>query len=243
MGGYEIFSSYYDELTFNVDYDKRVKYICDILSRLKHNFGLSLDLACGTGTLTIMLKEKGVDIIGVDSSVDMLSVASMKSFDKGMNILFVNQLMQELELPYNVDTCICTLDAINHIIDLDDIEKTFSKVYKYLNVGGCFIFDVNTVYKHQKILGNNCFTYDVDDVFLTWNNKLEKNNIVDISLEFDDRCGNIYYENFKERAYEINELQNMLQNIGFEVVNIYDDLTFNTVSEESEKATFVVKKK
>ena len=239
---YDIFSSYYDELTFNVNYEKRADYLESILTRLGRSFGSSLDLACGTGSLALILKKRGIDIMGSDMSCDMLSVASMKAYEENLQILFINQRMQDLELPYMIDTCICTLDAINHVTDINDVQRIFDRVYRFLSHDGVFIFDVNTIYKHDNILSDNVFTYDVDDVYLTWENTLEKDHTVNIKLIFDDRNGNIETEEFLERAYDLDDIKAMLEKSGFEHIDVYNDLTFNPVGEKSEKAVFVAGK-
>ena len=91
MSGYQLFSQFYDNLTFNVDYSKRADYIQSVLSLYGHDWGLSLDLACGTGSLTVELKRRGVDIFGIDGSYDMLSQAMDKAYDEGLEMLFLCQ--------------------------------------------------------------------------------------------------------------------------------------------------------
>ena len=98
MIGYDVFSQYYDALTFNVDYSARAEYIQKIFAGLNHTLGLSLDLACGTGTLTSKIKKRGVDIYGIDASVDMLSIANEKAHEQNLDILFVKQNMQSIDL-------------------------------------------------------------------------------------------------------------------------------------------------
>lgn len=245
MIGYDVFSQYYDALTFNVDYSARAEYIQKIFAGLNHNLGLSLDLACGTGTLTCELKKRGVDIYGIDASVDMLSIANEKAHEQNLDILFVKQNMQSIDLFGTIDTCICTLDSINHLTDIKDVKKTFKRVSVFMNRGGYFLFDVNTVFKHKNILADNTFVYDVGDVFCVWQNSLEENNIVNIDLDFFVREKNIYYrfsENFQERAYYTDELKCMLTESGFEVIKIYDDMTFDAAKDDSERLVFVARK-
>ena len=115
--------------------------------------GLTLDLACGTGTLTLELCKRGVDIFGCDMSADMLTIAQQKAFEEDRDIMFIKQKMQNLKLFGNIDTCICTLDSINHLQSAKDVQKTFEKVSEYMNDSGMFVFDMNTVYKHKYILG------------------------------------------------------------------------------------------
>ena len=245
MIGYDVFSQYYDALTFNVDYSARAEYIQKIFAGLNHNMGLSLDLACGTGSLTCELKKRGVDIYGIDASVDMLSIANEKAHEQNLDILFIKQNMQSIDLFGTIDTCICTLDSINHLTDIKDVKKTFKNLSVFMNPGAYFLFDVNTVFKHRNILADNTFVYDVGEVFCVWQNSLEKNNVVAIDLDFFVREKNIYHrfsESFKERAYYTDELKEVLNESGFEVVKIYDDMTFDDAKEDSERLVFVARK-
>jgi len=85
---YGIFAEFYDGLTRNVDYLAKADYLCEIFKRYSHNPECMLDLACGTGTLTIEMKKRGFDIYGVDVSCEMLSQAQQKAAEQGLDILF-----------------------------------------------------------------------------------------------------------------------------------------------------------
>ncbi len=244
MSGYRIFSQFYDNLTFNVDYEKRADYIQSVLSLWGHEPGLALDLACGTGSLTIALKERGWDIFGIDGSQDMLSVAMDKAYDKELSMLFLCQQMEHLDLYGTIDTCVCTLDSLNHIVEKDKLQAAFDRVALFMNPEGMFVFDVNTVYKHRMILGNNTFIYDTDEVYCVWQNSLKENNIISIELDMFEREGNLYTrhtERFKERAYEIDELKEMLNKAGFETLAVYRDMTDEPLKEDSDRAVFVAR--
>lgn len=244
MSGYQQFSQFYDNLTFNVDYKKRADYIQSVLSLCHHPWGLTLDLACGTGSLTVELKRRGVDIFGIDGSYDMLSQAMDKAYDEGLEMLFLCQQMEKLDLYGTIDTCICTLDSLNHITDKDQLQTVFDRVALFMNPEGCFVFDVNTVYKHRHILADNTFVYDTDSVYCVWQNSLKENNIVSIDLDLFEREGEAYRrctEHFKERAYEIDELTAMLEQSGFEVKAIYHDMTTEPLKDDSDRAVFVAR--
>ena len=244
MSGYQSFSRFYDNLTFNVDYEKRADYIQSVLSLYGHDAGLTLDLACGTGSLTLALKRRGVDIFGVDGSQEMLSEAMAKAYDAEESILYLCQRMERLDLYGTIDTCICTLDSLNHITDPAVLQKVFDRVALFMNPGGMFVFDVNTVYKHQNILADNTFVYDTDDVYCVWQNSLEENNIVKIELDLFERAGEAYYrssESFCERAYAVDELKQMLGNVGFETLAVYHDMTTEPLREDSDRAIFVAR--
>lgn len=244
--GYNSFSEYYDSLMQNVGYEERCRYILDVFERLDHDMGLSLDLACGTGSLTVELKKAGVDVYGVDASYDMLSYAREKAAENNLDILFLCQKMQSIDLYGTIDTCVCTLDSINHLVDISDVQKTFDRVSLFMNKGGYFLFDANTVYKHTEILADNTFVYDTEDVFCVWQNSLRENNIVDIELDFFEREGKVYYrssERFSERAYSDDELSSMLQRAGFEVVARYGDMTFEAPTVDEQRVIYIARKK
>ena len=246
MSGYKDFSQFYDGLTFNVDYQKRADYFEEICARFSHTAGIVLDLACGTGSLTLELKKRGYDIYGIDGSEDMLSKTMEKAYDEGLSVLFLCQDMREIDLYGTINTCICTLDSINHLIEKNDVQKTFDRVSFFMEKDGLFIFDVNTVYKHQQILADNTFVYDTDDVFCVWQNSLEENNIVRIELNLFENEDDVYYrttEEFCERAYAIDELKEMLEKAGFIVENVFADGSFDSLEENSDRAVFVARKK
>lgn len=244
MGGYQVFSQYYDNLTFNVDYKKRADYIQSVLSLCGHPWGLTLDLACGTGSLTLELKRRGVDIYGIDGSYDMLGKAMDKACEEGLEVLFLCQQMENLNLYGTIDTCVCTLDSLNHITDPAKLQRVFDRVALFMNADGTFVFDVNTVYKHRHILADNTFVYDTDSVYCVWQNSLRENNIVSIQLDLFEREGTVYHrqsERFKERAYEIDTLRAMLEQAGFAVEAVYHDMTTEPLREDSDRAVFVAR--
>lgn len=246
MSGYGVFSQFYDGLTFNVDYQKRADYFEEICARFSHPAGIVLDLACGTGSLTLELKKRGYDIYGIDGSEDMLSKAMEKAYSEELSVLFLRQDMRSLDLYGTINTCVCTLDSINHLTEKEDVQKAFDSVSFFMEKDGLFIFDVNTVYKHRQILANNTFVYDTDEVFCVWQNSIKENNVVNIELNLFESEGDIYYrttEEFSERAYSTEELTEMLEKAGFSVVEIYEDLSFDSLKENSDRAIFIARKK
>ena len=242
---YDVFADFYDSLTLNVNYKQRADYILKALAKHNHNMGLTLDLACGTGNLTIELKKLGVDIYGIDGCQEMLSQALDKAYEEELSILFLCQQMENIDLYGTIDTCVCTLDSINHIIDIDKVQKTFDKVSLFMNPGGCFLFDVNTVYKHREILGNNTFVYDTDNVYCVWQNTLKENDIVEIDLDFFEEDAGVYYrseQHFSERAYSHKALTEMLEKAGFKIEAVYGDMTFEKPDEKEQRVIYIARK-
>ncbi len=242
---YETFADYYDLLTDNVGYKARADYILKHFENIGHDMGLTLDLACGTGSLTLELKKRGVDIYGIDASPEMLSVAMQKSYEAGESILYLCQRMQAIDLYGTIDTCLCTLDSINHLIDLDDVKKTFERVSLFMNPGGYFLFDVNTPYKHKKVLSDNVFVFDTEDVYCVWQNTPKDDSVTEISLDFFIPEGDNYYrmsEVFSERAYSLDIIKKLLDEAGFEFISAFGDMTFGMPEATEERLIITARK-
>lgn len=246
MPVYSSLSRYYDLLMEDGQYPERARYIFEICSRFDHKIGKTLDLCCGTGSLTRELYKLGADVFGVDGSVEMLSLASQLGDEEDINILYVCQLMQQLELPYTVDTCVCTQDSLNHLINESEMQQTFDKVAKSLNSGGLFIFDVNTPYKHREILGNKDFVLEAENVLCAWQNELFENDVVEITLDFFEEGENGMYtrcsEYLTERAYSDEEIRKMLEKSGFKLLAYYGFLTFDSPASDEQRVVYTAQK-
>lgn len=239
------FAEFYEGLMEDAEYPQRAEYFLLLCERFNHRAGKALDLACGTGAFTRELKKRGVDVIGCDLSFEMLSEAAMKSFDEELPIFYINQDMRALDLGEKLDTCFCTLDSINHLTDEEDVLKTFEGVSGHLKTDGLFIFDVNTVYKHREVLGDNDFIIENEEVFCAWQNSLEDDDTVRIDLDFFKKSGRLYErfsESFCERAYSEEKLKEMLVGSGLEVLGVFGDLSFEPPAENEQRAVFVARK-
>ncbi len=244
---YGIFSSVYDILTENVEYERITNKIGSLLHENRVDGGLLLDLGCGTGTLSFMLENQGFDVIGVDASEDMLIVANEKKQEENSNVMFLCQNAEELDLFGTIDCAVSVLDTINHIETIKNVEKAISKVSLFMNMGGIFIFDINTPYKHEKVLSNNTFVYDMDEVYCIWQNTFDGKNKTQIDLDFfikneNDECYERYSESFCEYAYDIQKIKEILNNCGFEILKMLDDYSDNRMCATTERITFVAKK-
>ena len=245
MSGYGDFACYYDALTGNVGYEQRSEYYLRLLHSLGIRGGILLDLACGTGSLSVLMAKSGFDVIAADASFSMLSVAQNKAFENDVQLLFLCQPMQQLDLYGTINAAICTLDSINHLTIEADVIETFRRVSLFLEPGGAFIFDVNTVYKHREILADNTFVYDTPEVYCVWQNSLNEDDSVDITLDFFEEDDGAYYrsyESFSERAYPLSEIENWLSAAGLSVMHIYDELTQNDINDTTQRAVIVAVK-
>lgn len=248
MASYGDFAYYYDSLTENVDYEKRCEYIRGLLAENGVGEGILLDLACGTGTLSLMLSAMGYDVIGVDASEDMLSVAQEKKMETGEDVIFLCQRMEELDLFGTINACVSTLDSINHVTDEKAVKEIFRRVSLFMEDKGLFIFDVNTPYKHREVLGDNTFVYDTDEVYCVWQNSTDDNLLTRVSLDIfekdedDEETYYRYSEEFSERGYDLEDIKCWLEINKFEVIGIYEEMTKQPVKADTQRAVFVARK-
>ena len=251
MPGYGIFARFYDDLTQNISYEERARYFDRIIKENMNGASVLADLACGTGSLSFEFAELGYDVIGVELSEDMLSVAMQKKMEHPdlpfANPLFICQDLCELELYDQVDAAVCALDSLNHITDPDAVCRVFQRVGEYIRPEGVFIFDVNTEYKHRVILGNETYVYDTDEVYCVWQNTLQDDLLVEIDLDFFvyDAEGDCYYrqsESFSERAYSDAFLREQLVRNGLSLIAVYGDDTMDPVGNTTQRAIYVAKK-
>ncbi len=246
MSGYSVFAAYYDRLQ-QTDYVQAVDGLLDLFSRFGHKPSLLLDLACGTGGYATEFAKKGIDVIGVDASAEMLTAASKKARAMGLDILYLCQRAEELDLYGSIDTCVCMLDSLNHILDKESLNAVFEKVSLFMNPGGLFVFDLNTAYKHRELLGNQTYVFQQPDLYCVWQNEYDAAaGLVEITLDFFERQDDCYVrftEQFCERDYPDEEINRMIAYNHFETLAVYGDAPFAEPSAVSARKIYVVRKK
>ncbi len=242
---YQDFAYLYDALQNDVPYALFADYYEKIMDKFQNEKGLCLDLGCGTGNMTMELESRGFDMIGIDSSVEMLDVAREKACEAEKSILYLNQDMTAFELYGTVSTVVSTLDCVNYITDENALLEVFKLVNNYLDPKGLFIFDINSAYKLEHILGDNTYVSDDEDIFYSWQNFYDKEKkICTFDLTFFEKDEDVYYrydETHYERAYSVEEITELLEKAGLEVVGVYDNLSFNAPNEKSERIFFVAR--
>lgn len=244
---YNEFAYIYDKLMKpDVDYNKVADFIENLFIKYDKNPSLIADLACGTGNVTVPLAKRGYEMIGVDVSEQMLSVAREKAAENDADILFLKQDISKLDLYGTCDAFLCMIDGLNYIIEPKKIEYLFKRIKTcFLNPEGIVIFDISTRHKLQNIIGNNTFIHDGEDVFYAWENRyMEKLNLSKMYLNFfseqKDGTYKRFYEEHLQRGHSISEITGALKRAGFSRVDTYDNFTFNQPTVESERVIFAV---
>lgn len=242
---YGIFADYYDLFTENVNYPERCEYLLSLFEKFDRRPDLLLDLACGTGGFSFEFEKHGIDVIGADMSPDMLSYARQKADEAGSGILFICQRACELELHSRVDGAVCCLDSLNHITDYDELCLSIKRVAEYLERDRLFIFDVNSLYKHRRVLADNAFVYEGEGVFLAWQNELVNNRDINIYLDFfieRDGVYSRYSEDFTERGYSDEEICAAVSAAGLKVEAVLGEMSYDPPEDSCERIIYVTRK-
>ena len=243
---YTALASWYDVFV-GVDYTAIADFIDKTVKHLMPEAELVLDLACGTGNLTLKLAGMGYDMTGIDISSEMLSCAIAKRA-RGKRILWLNQDIRSFELYGTVDVAVCVLDSINYLCSIEDVRECFAHVRNYLNPNGLFIFDCNTRYKFENLLDGRVYNYEKDGVFCSWESSFAgKSGICRHTLNFFNRRIDGNYsrstEQQTQKYYSRRTIKQLLSENSLDIIDIYPNYSFEQLSERDERICFVTRKK
>lgn len=245
MDAYKALAASYDRLTWDVDYEEIVNFYFSILRREGLNPRICVDLACGTGSVTRLLAQRGLTVWGVDISEDMLTVAQQKNGDLQNMPRFIRQDLAKLYLPRGVDLAVCALDSLDYITNPASCREAIRRVYRALNPGGIFIFDVNTPEKLQAMDGQ-VFLDEDEDVYCVWRGEFDpQTNICSYGMDLFQRRGNLWERSFEEHseyAYSEEQLTEYLKDAGFTNIGIYGDRVFSPPRPEEQRIFFKARK-
>lgn len=231
MEAYTSFAQVYDLFMDNVPYEEWCEYIKSLLKEYKIEDGLVLDLGCGTGKLTRLLEDAGYDMIGIDYSGEMLEIAREHQ-EEGSNILYLLQDMREFELYGTVSAVVSVCDSVNYITKEEELEEVFRLVNNYLDPKGIFIFDFNTKYKYQAVLGDRTIAEKRDECSFIWDNYYDEEdriNEYELSLFVrsaeDPELYRKYQEVHYQKAYTLEKIKTLLEKAGLSYLGAYDAYT------------------
>ena len=205
---------------------------------------LVVDLGCGTGTLTELLYQKGYDCIGVDNSEEMLGIAMEKKVESGSEILYLHQDMRELDLYSTVGTVISVCDSVNYILEEEELLQVFRLVNNYLDPGGLFVFDFNTVYKYETVIGDATIAENREDCSFIWENFYdpeERINEYDVTVFVREQEGpegglfRRFTETHYQRGYTLSDIRGLIEKSGLHFVEALDADTLGEVTAQSER--------
>ncbi len=247
MSMYESFAQVYDTFMDEVPYETWCGRLKTLLSENGIDSGLVLDLGCGTGSMTRLLAGAGYDMIGADSSPEMLEIARAKTpEDEAARILYLMQDMRSFELYGTVRAVVSVCDSLNYVTEEEDLLQVFRLVNNYLDPGGVFLFDVNTLYKYETLIGDRTIAEAREDCSFIWENSwypAERINEYDLTLfvrEEQDRFRR-YTETHFQKAWTAEQIRKLLKTAGFGTIQVFDGYSAAPAGEESERMLFCAK--
>ena len=206
---YKYFSAIYDECnvsTHSIIFGKSMLRYFEIMHP-NESFKKNLDLCCGTGSLCNFLMENGIESKGVDLSEEMLEIA-LKNYP---DIEFVHCNIIDYKDHEKYDFITSTDDALNHIIEIDDLKKSFQNANNLLRKDGLFIFDISNF---------NQVSFKRREKFSEGSKKLvyspsKKGKIVNYKVEYYENDEFIWSDDINERDYSVDEIIGLLNDTGF----------------------------
>lgn len=222
MDCYGPLSSWYDSLTDDVPYDSFAEYYESVFAADGGEFRLIADLCCGTGTIACTMARKGYDVIGIDASADMLSVAMQKASESGVSPLFICQSAEELDLYGTVDAACSSLDSINYLPP-EILPEVFRRLHLFIRPGGLFIFDIRSP-EWLRSLDGSTSVDEQDDLLALWRADYDDDEAsVTYGIDIFSRRGRLWQrsrEEHVEYVHEPEKLSALLSSAGFEDIGI-----------------------
>lgn len=239
---YNAFAVVYDKMQYDVKYSFWSDQINLKLQQYLPQTHKVLELACGTGSLSRHLYQKGYVMEGVDISEDMLTIAKERALEAHMNIPFFCQDITELDLNRQYDSAVLMCDGLNYVLELDLVTEVLKRVKQHLTPSGLFIFDLSSHYKLSQVIGNETFAETFEDSAYIWENTFDEENEL---LEFDltlfieaDGRYERYEEYHTQRAYTLESIQTVIAQ-EYDCLEILDGDTFGPLHDKSERWCFI----
>ena len=227
MNAYGSLAPWYDRLTGDVPYAAFADYYESILHREGQARLTLLDLCCGTGTMTLLLARRGHELIGVDRSPEMLSVAAEKAAGcQGITPpLFLCQEAAELDLYGTVQGALSCLDGMNYLPP-EDLPELFRRLHLFIEPGGRFAFDFHAP-EHLRALDGETFVDETEDALCLWRGEFdEEENALIYGMDIFCREGALWRrreEEHTEYAHSPETLSQLLEAAGFCGIRLLTD--------------------
>lgn len=247
-GAYGDFAKVYDLLMDDIPYEEWADYIEWTLTQYGVPKGLVLDLGYGTGTLSGLLDKRGYNVIGVDASEEMLGIAREKAVRENRDILYLLQDMREFELYGTVGAVVSVCDSLNYILEEEELLAVFKLVNNYLDPGGIFLFDMNTRFKYEELMGESTIAENRETCSFIWENYYDKKSCINeydltIYLEGEDGRYDRMEETHFERFYETEKVISLLEEAGMEFLSVTDEFSDCPPEADSQRLTFLAREK
>lgn len=244
MAAYGAFAGIYDVLMDDVDYSAWAEYYIKLLDLAGVRPEKLCDCACGTGAMSVEFARRGMRVTGADISGEMLERAQARARKSGVQVMFTEQDMCALQLPRPVDALVCACDGVNYLLDDARLNAFFERARAALKPGGALAFDISSAWKLERVLGNNFFGEERDDVAYLWSNAFDPEaRVVNMDLTFFVKEKGGLYRRFTEvhvqKAHDAGHIVQLLEDGGFSDVRTFGDRTFDQPRRDEQRIHFL----
>jgi SAM-dependent methyltransferase len=224
-------------------------YLGELLARHPCPGRRALDLACGTGTLALLLAAEGWSVTGLDRSAAMLAEAEAKAAGASGALRFVLGDMRradELVGHARFDLATCTYDSLNYMLTEQDLAACFRAAAAALAPGGLYVADMNTRHFLEHDWGD-CLIREQEGYVQIEQSQFDpataSNRMLLTGFVGDDERG---YERFDEthveRAYPAEQVAALLAAAGLRVEAQYDSFTFSPPGPRTQRIFWAARK-
>ncbi len=239
---YQLFSHYYDELTYDMPYGLWL----DIIRHFKGERQSVIDIGCGTGRLTVQLPFN--EITGMDQSDMMIDVARQESAG---TVAYVQGDMKDFNLGSQFDMATATVDVLNYCRNGEEVLDVLRNVHDHLTPGGLFIFDIHSVFKMTNDFNDMTYSDETEHITYIWNaiqGEAPLSVIHDMTFFIKEEGASDLYRKVQEthvqRTYTHKDMLQLIDRSGFIIDTAFSDFDpDNAVTEVSDRVFYVLKKK
>ncbi|TFB24869.1 class I SAM-dependent methyltransferase [Filobacillus milosensis] len=232
---YKKMAEVYDLLMSDAPYDNWLNFTEAAISY--NEVSHVLEVGCGTGELALKLSNKGYDVTAFDVSCEMIEVAQQKAKVQNSNCQFFQGEASSFDINQSFDLVVSYCDVLNYIVEPSALNKTFKNIFKHLNDDGIFIFDVHSIAYVDWLIEREIFSEIREEITHIWlcepgMNEGEIQHDLTFFVQRENQLYERYDEQHVQRTYPVQYYKQVLNDIGFEKVDIYYDFHV----EENEKA-------
>jgi SAM-dependent methyltransferase len=193
--GYEQLARVYDSFTAQSDYEAWTGHAIASAAAYGWRGNTVLDVACGTGKSFLPFLDRGFDVTGCDASAAMLAEAARKAPE----VPLFEADMRALPELGAFDLVTCFDDALNHLLDEDELTQGFQGFARNLAPAGVLLFDLNTLLAYRTTFARDSVAVRDDLTFVLRGDSTADappgclaTAHVDVFAEGDDgRCGRV----------------------------------------------------
>lgn len=235
----------YDALMAGIPYRRWVADMLRYAAQYRPRRRTVLDVGCGTGSASFLLADRGLDVVGVDASEEMVAEAVRKAHGRE-NPRFLAMRMEALDLPERFDLAVSLFDSVNYVTDPADLQEAFHRVHAHLLPEGLWIFDMNTPFALEMELFTQNNLRSSSEPKYDWRSRYDRETrLTAVDMTFYVKQGNtraVLKETHHQRAYGLDEVRQMLETAAFEVLHVTEAYTGRPLSDSSDRALFVARR-